>query len=74
MKRRKQLTLFDDVRGTIAGQMARLGMTDEDVYTQAMLNKSTFFKRKAHPETFRLDELYRVMDCLEAEIKFPARY
>ena len=70
----KRPSFYDDVRGVIAGQCARLGASDEDIYTKAEISKSTYFSRKKSPEDFKVSELKRIMDALDVDIRLVPRH
>ena len=74
MSSMKKASFYDDIKGIIAIQGARLGVSAEDIYTDTEIGKSTFFQRKKSPESFRLDELKKVMDYLDVDIKLVPRH
>ncbi len=54
----------------ILGGMARNGLKTKDLAVKSGMNASTLFKRRAHPETFTLKELWAVLDVLEPDEGF----
>ena len=48
---------LDRLAGRIAGYMRMLHITDEEMAVVLRITRQTFAKRKAHPETYRVEEL-----------------
>lgn len=51
----------------LMGGMARKGMEMKDLAVKAGVARSTLAKRKNHPETFTLKELWAIVDVLEPD-------
>lgn len=54
----------------VLGGMARHGMKTKDLAIKAGMGRSTLAKRKNHPETFTLKELWAILDILEPDEGF----
>lgn len=58
------------VQEMLMGGMARRGMMMKDLAIRTGINKSTLSKRKNHPETITLGELWAIVDVLEPDEGF----
>lgn len=54
----------------VLGGMARQGMKTKDLALRSGINVNTLFKRRRHPETFTLEELWAIVDVLEPDEGF----
>lgn len=54
----------------VIGGMARRGMKTKDLAIKTGINKNTLLKRRVHPETFTLRELWLVLDALDPDEGF----
>lgn len=58
----------------VLGGMARQGMKTKDLALMSGINVNTLYRRRIHPETFTLAELWAIMDVLEPDEGFEKKF
>jgi len=60
----------DNLAGLIDGEMRRYHLDNNTLANKSLMVSRTLYNRREHPEKFRLDELYRIMDVLGMKLIF----
>lgn len=60
----------DNLAGLIDGEMRRYHLDNNTLANKSLMVSRTLYDRREHPEKFRLDELYRIMDVLGMKLIF----
>ncbi len=63
----------DNLAGLIDGEMRRYHLDNNSLASKSLMVSRTLYDKREHPEKFRLDELYRVMDVLGMKMIFVRR-
>lgn len=63
----------DNLAGLIDGEMRRYHLDNNALANKSLIASRTLYDKRGHPEKFRLDELYRVMDVLGMKMIFVRR-
>ena len=63
----------DNLAGLIDGEMRRYHLDNNTLANKSLIASRTLYDQREHPEKFRLDELYRVMDVLGMKMIFVRR-
>ncbi|TCO86402.1 hypothetical protein EV212_101189 [Frisingicoccus caecimuris] len=63
----------DYLGSLIDGEMRRYHLNNNTLANKSLIASRTLYDKREHPEKFRLDELYRVMDVLGMKMIFVRR-
>lgn len=55
------------VKEMLEGKKSALGISTEVLAKKTGIKPGTLYKRQQHPETMRLDELWKIIDVLKPE-------
>lgn len=66
-KKEKQKSKETAVLEMLNGKKGALGINTEELAKRAGIKVGTLYKRQQHPETMRLDELWKIIEVLKPE-------
>ena len=70
---KENITFILATIGSIDGEMRRYHLDNNTLANKSLIASRTLYDKREHPEKFRLDELYRVMDVLGMKMIFVRR-